>query len=114
MNTPTSWSKHGNMICCNHASLNFLRNEVIINLNIFHSFMENQVIRNIQSYLIIAKQLCWSEMSISKVLNNDRSQVILEVVEAIVVYSTSVEEREIVCCFLVFQDKGEWYSKNVQ
>ncbi len=45
--------------------------------------------------------------------NNCFNQVISQQVEAITLYSASAEERDIVVCFFVFQDIGE-FPRSIQ
>lgn len=77
------------------------------NLKVFLMFVENRIDINMNFSLTVG--IKWNRMRDRnmKVLEKTMKPFNFKRVTAIERYSTSAEDREIVCCLFIFQERGE-------
>lgn len=85
----------------------FLSSKVTIKLNVLGPLMKNKIFTNMNGTLIVTIQGHMLEISDLKISEQSNKPSNLEVVAAIALYSASLEDLEIVPCFLDFQETGE-------
>lgn len=88
----------------NNPILDGIPNIVTIYFNMFGTFMKNQVMSNVKSGLTVTKQFHGVRVRDPKIKKECFKPLKFRSSD---LYSASEEERETVCCFLVFQDIGE-------
>ena len=94
-----------NMQSLQGAILNFLSNNMIIDLNVFHSLMKQRISSYVKCCLAgVRWETCRS-------FSNENNHIISQVAFAIALYSTSAKKREIVEYFLDFHDTNEYPRK---
>lgn len=93
--------------------LKFLTHKVTIHLNMFCSFVEHWVARNLCSTFISQNRGVGNAKLMSKSDKRRRSQTISAHIEDIAQYSASMDDLDTVACFLDFQESNE-VPKNMQ